>query len=891
MRKRVNKKRLTKNAAICMAVFFLLSPVCDQVMAAGGATLQERREQAVFLARNGEYDKALRIFEEELDAKDPRASDAVIYDYIAVLHWQGKDAEATAQYEARYASDHVALPAYLLRMIGEAYYRLSRYDEAEKLYVSAQAAGDEKSAEVLERIALLQGKLQPGSPDVSVQALREYAVILARRSEFAQALAILEKLTASSEASSECVSDYLVVLAWADKQQDALKVYETHFLHNPERLTSYAQKTVGELLVAAGRYEAARDLYSRIANRGGDAALYLAQLNARTGNFSEAMPYYDQSVAAAPRDFSLYLERAKAWLSGGAYDKADLDFRKAEALLLLSDANRRKDLDAQRATAFLRAGEFAEARDVLSPHIVKGTATLLMQCDYMIALQGTANYDRAIAAGEVLWPDKSSVPAYGLQALADCYLRKKNYVAAERYHTMVLEKHTPQRRNSLLSRAYARLKLGNLTAAKLDYEAAAREFPQTRELIAIDAKGLFKLKDFHAAKEVFRTLADLDEASGPVYRQHYAFDLLINEMPREAYEEYRKLAAETDAKEQGYAGMVQAAVRYGDYSAARAALQELQRYDSGAKETVEARKAWENRWRGSFSIGGRLFENYQTKSYAYSDMNLEADLGNSWRLLLEGSYNTFREDLYNDALNRLERPRAYAPAFGAGLRYIGQHFDISAVGLHRSSTAEGYGYWYGGSYYFNDFTWLNYTQRRTTTENPGGVRAGVMVTERDLTMNRRVGPKDLYTLGYIWNTYSDGNRNRGFHWRFGHLSVAEASKEVEWYVYQNRSRWKVESPLYDSPNRRVGYGPGLRMRWARPRVDYWELTTEFSFGYDAPDNTDFTPYVRLEKGWELGPNESFTVGGEYGWRSDRTNDVKTLREGYHQFDVRYNVSW
>lgn len=884
------KRRFLKNAIIYVATISLFSPFNGHV-SAGGTEVSERQEQAVLMARRGEYDEALRIFEEELGAKELDASEKIVYDYLAVLQWKGRDADVTALYEARYAANPTILPAYLLRMIGDSYYRLTFYDKAKMLYLAAKAAGDEKGAEALEKTALLLGELAPESPNVSTEALHEYAIVLARRGDFAAALKILETLIGRSDVSLQWISDYIVVLAWADKPQEALAVYERFFQRKPEQMTSYAQKTVGELLEAAGRYEAARDLYAKLAVEGNDGALLLAQINARKGDFSEAMAYYDKGVLSAPTNFSPYLERAKAWLSGGAYASADRDFCKARTLLSPSDLEHKREIDAQRAAAFLRTGEFAEGRDLLAPYVANGTATISMQCDYIVSLQGTVNYDQAIAVGEILWVDKASVPAYGLQSLADCYLRKKKFATAVQYHTFVLEKNTPQRRNSLLSRAYAYLKLGNLKAAKADYEAAIREYPQMRQYVAGDAKGLFMLKNFHAAKEVFRTLSSLDEVHGPVYRQHYAFDLLINEMPREAYVEYRKLAKETDAKEQGYAGMVQAAIRYGDYNAARAALERLERYDSGSIVAAEARKAWENRWRGSFSVGGRFFKNYQTKSYLYSDMNLEADMGNSWRVLFEGGYDTFREDLYDSVLNRTERPTAYAPSFGMGVRYMSRNFDISVLGLRMSSHVDEGAYRLAGSYYFNDFTWIDYMQRRATTENPGGLSAGIMVTERDLAMNRRIGPKDLYTFGYVWNTYSDGNRNRGFRWRFGHMSVADAPKEIEWYIYQNHTGWKFETPLYDSPGSRVGYGPGVRMRWIRPRRDYWEMTAELSFGYDAPDNTDFTPFVRLEKGWELGPNESFAIGGEYGWRSDRTNSVKTLREGYHQIDVRYNVSW
>ena len=51
----------------------------------------------------------------------------------------------------------------------------------------------------------------------------------------------------------------------------------------------------------------------------------------------------------------------------------------------------------------------------------------------------------------------------------------------------------------------------------------------------------------------------------------------------------------------------------------------------------------------------------------------------------------------------------------------------------------GLGYEYDLDYYFRDFTWLNYSERRSGVDNPDGYNRGIKHTERSLTLHRQIG--------------------------------------------------------------------------------------------------------------------------------------------------------
>ncbi len=843
---------------------------------------KEKRETAVLMAREGKYDQALAIFENDLNAKSPDASEAVVQDYMAILGWAGKNPQVVQLFEQRYAANPSALPPFLQRIVGDSYYRLQRYTEAKALYTLAADQGDQQSGVGLQKTRIMLKEIDVKDPSVDSKIVQEYAIELARNNKFDESIALFDSLIKEGKADNSCLYDYITVLNWAGKNDEALAVYQANFANAPEKLPPYTQRSIGNIYFSLGNFVEAKKMYSLAAAQGDAAStIALAESDVRLGDLHAAMRTFDKLVDGDPMNPEVYMQRGNAYLQAGAYYSADRDFEQALSLVPEDNFERRRQIQSTRAAAFISVSEFAAGRDILQPYIEKKQATMIMQCDYIISLQGTGAYDKAITEGERMWPDKKVVPPYGLRALGDCYLRMRKYSKAVECHDIVISHNSPEKRTSLLSKAYALAADNKVSAAKEVYAQAIREFPQTKNVIAGDAKGFFERGRFHAGKEVFRTLADSNPGYGP-YRQQLAFDLFINEMPREAYVEYKKLAEETPSKEAGYAGMAQSAIMYGDYAAAEKALAKMSEYDTGSVDAVEAKRAWANRWRGSFEIGYQLFRNYQEKHYNLAGAALETDLGSSWRFLADAGYNNYKEDV----------DRSDVPYGSMGIGYVARKFDLRAWGAFFAGAESSGGYRVLGNYYFNDFMWLTYDELRANVENPTGIDEGIMHTTRDLTLNRRIGPKDLYTVGYLWDNYSDSNQNRGFHWRFGHMSIDWERKEVEWYIFQNHYDWDEDrSPLYDSPSSRVGYGPGLRMRWTKPRISYWEIITELAFGYDAPDSTDFTPYVRLERGWHLGPRKLLVAGYEYGLRTDRTNDDRSLNHGYHQFDIRYYVSW
>ncbi len=875
-------KALKKYFINCCAAFLLYSLWGQNfVLAQEVGLLEQKRQKAVLMARAGDYANAIAIFEQDLNVNSSLASDDIVFDYIDILNWAGDDAKVIALYENRYAAVPGKVDGYTIRLIAGSYYRQRQFVKAQKLYKLGLENKDKISNIGFEKTQLWLGEKNFDSDGISVDAAREYAVELARLNSFNKAIKIMTSLIENNPSDKLLYYDLISIYSWSGQEDKAMVLYETFLADKVQQMPIFAQKTVAGIYLSLGKYQEAQKLYLLAYAKGDETALLAsAQVDARIGNVSEAMAVLDNIVKNNPNDYNTYVMRANTYMYAGLYTDASKDYDKALSLVDADNVATIGQIISTKAAFFIRASEFAEARDLLEPYVKNNTATAFMQADYIVCLQGTGEYSKAVLMGEGMWVDKTNVPTYGLRALADCYLRLKNYSKALEYHKLVIARNTPDKRLSMLSYAYCLAATNKVAEAKVVYSRLVEEFPIAKTIVSGDAKGLFERGRFHAGKAVFKTLIDNDAAYGP-YREQFAFKLYTNAMPREAYREYKKLTKYTAFKEIGYAGMVQSAIDFGDYKAAREALKELDKYDTGSKEAIEARKAWVNRWRGSLGMNSSLFNNYQGKDYKTFNLWLETDIGDSWRFLADVSSGNYKEDPYRQSIDSVS----------SGLSYVGYNFDIKVLGSFNRTDVDNNGYRLNARYFLNDFFWIGIDTQKANVTAPRALAHQIMDTSKTISINRRVGAKDYYSFSYLWDEYSDNNRNRGFNIRFSHTSLATDKKEISWYITSSQYNWKFESPYYDSPARRVSYGPGFKIRWITPRVGYIDFVAELNSSYDLPDKTDFTPFFRLEKGWQLSAKSTLAVGIEYGARTNRTQNNNNLNFGYRQIDIRYYLSW
>ncbi|MBA4388856.1 MAG: poly-beta-1,6 N-acetyl-D-glucosamine export porin PgaA [Verrucomicrobia bacterium] len=111
---------------LSVAVFLLVSGICFSTEQATKA----EHARAVALAREGDHDAALNILEKLL--KDDDGNLDALNDYILVLSWADRHAEAVASFEGRIGAG--STPVFVVRAAANSYRELRKFDTALDLY-------------------------------------------------------------------------------------------------------------------------------------------------------------------------------------------------------------------------------------------------------------------------------------------------------------------------------------------------------------------------------------------------------------------------------------------------------------------------------------------------------------------------------------------------------------------------------------------------------------------------------------------------------------------------------------------------------------------------------------------------------------------------------------
>lgn len=120
MSKSSNPRRrfFSKTMALSALFSFTVSQLVFAEAILKDMTTDEKREKAVLIAREGDYTTALNIFENDLQVNAVNVSNNIVYDYMAVLNWDGQMQQVINIYESRYAANPAILPAFTKRIVG-----------------------------------------------------------------------------------------------------------------------------------------------------------------------------------------------------------------------------------------------------------------------------------------------------------------------------------------------------------------------------------------------------------------------------------------------------------------------------------------------------------------------------------------------------------------------------------------------------------------------------------------------------------------------------------------------------------------------------------------------------------------------------------------------------
>lgn len=723
-------------------------------------------------------------------------------------------------------------------------------------------------------------------------SLHGYAVDLSHKEIFAESLMILQWLYQNDTTDKPVLYDYIVVLNWSGNNRGAVDMFEKEKVTDPP---AFVLRSVGGSYYQLQNYEKSVDYLGQAAAKGDrKAKIWQAQSYYRLGDTASANAIYDALLAQTPNDIEVLRSRASMKMMAGNYTEALVDFQKVLEVSAGMDnaAEIKKAVDYDMAIAHIRLGEESKAILLLKPYVDNGTADTFMQADYILALRLYQDYPTAVAEGTRLWPDWGKVPVFGLQAYADSYVRLGQVKKAIPIYEHI-RKRDPNANGAKLGLAFSQMMTGHIDEGLKVYDELFTIDPSLADVALDDAYYFFEQGKYVAGTKLYN-LVVTRFPNNPVYRQEFASSLADNEMPRDAYHQYKALSNVGDGEAAGLSGMVENAVEVGDYHQASQAVSKLQEQYAGNVLAEQAMKAYEERRKGGADMGFNFYHDYKGVEYQNWQLNGDQSLGNSsFSILAQVNHNKL------DNKDTGTSTTINSQALGVGLKNI--RSDFQAWYYNYQNNGRFSGYKFISNFYPSDRVTfgldasrgpLAYSPESMNPSLAGFTDGRIMTNDYTLRTSIKDGTKNVYEFSYTHRLYSDDNRANSYNASWIRTLLFNDQRESYRFLFWNHDTWNIQRPeLYDSPSSRNTYGVGWNEKWKFAK-HYWELTGTLEWGRDNPENTEFQPNLRLEYGYNFSPTRILVLAAEYGARTDNTNNSGSLSHfGYSRYEVNYEFSW
>ena len=357
--------------------------------------------QAMDWAKEEKYGQALTALA-QLQEKYPSVP-RLLFDRAVVLHWAGRDKEATALYETKIAGLK-DIPPYVQEAVANAYFRQANYALARPLYHNLASAGDLRGrrarlleAEVLIRqsdpagaqkiyeaflqenpndfeVYLARGRARLGNGDTwrSIEDFAAAQAIVAKQGDMdkkrkidsllasaclragdaERSAAVLKPYIQNGQADPAMQADYVAALRMGGNLDQA--VSEANRLW-PDLLKAPASglRTLGDAYLLQENFDQAIRVYFLALQKEPQnyfATLGLASAKVQKGQLTEALPLYDQVVAQNPKLAEIVLDECLYFMTLGKTGAAQKIFAVVSARIPATSAFYRQYADRLKFT-------------------------------------------------------------------------------------------------------------------------------------------------------------------------------------------------------------------------------------------------------------------------------------------------------------------------------------------------------------------------------------------------------------------------------------------------------------------------------------------------------------------------------------------------------------
>lgn len=725
--------------------------------------------------------------------------------------------------------------------------------------------------------------------------MREKAVIAARSGDYNTALPMLNQLYRSDASDKDAIYDYLTVLNWAGKYTEVINVYnKSDIKSNIAEMPSYVRQNVVGAYYRLHRLDEAIEILQPMIKEGDkEALLLLGQIYIKAGKYQEADDVYNGLLKKDPDDISIYKHRALAAISANNWHMAVKEWRNLKNICeqnpeKYANSGIYKEMADSLSVAYIKLGSYKEAEAVLKPYIDDGTANASMAGNYISALILLNRQKEVESIYYKFFKDYQSTPAFVLRELAGSYVRLKNYDKAIEVYEYLINSPAVSTGDKLnfayvacLNKGYA--DLGVATYADV---LASTDGDKMASRILSEARLLLLSGRYGTAEKVYYELIKHDKRFHNIYAGH----LLNAGQYQTAWHEYELMLDDPQLHDLGAEGIVQTAIRLGDYKTAEKFTAELKEsHDGNEGDYPKAAGSLKNRRMGEIYFNGNVYTDHddsdQTDISTYFDqymgegMWVEGGLG---KIYIKDSENGEHAHLSTARYGVRNTTRKWDVFAAANLFRINSdnsvkpYIDI----LFRPTDRHSIGFSYSNEPVY-DADAINYD---------GG---SIFSKNYSLRYNYNVLPGRDYYVELSRYLFDDGNRRWG--WVFGeNLSIYDDRRRGKTLVrnlHWGRSRNRLQDVVYSSPRFNENFGGEWRWGKALGNDDVLYRILGLVWDRDYPDPITLNPYMRVEYDKTIDRYHYFSAGFTYSWRTGSWWGGRGIYYNSKQIDFTYNVVW
>ena len=711
-------------------------------------------------------------------------------------------------------------------------------------------------------------------------AIREDAVIKAREGNYNYALNILDNLYKSEKTDYKTINDYITILNWAGKYQEAIDVYEKN---KYDGMPDYVLLNIASSYYRIMNLNKAEEILQPLVNKDDkEATILLSQIYIKMSRIKDANELYDELEKKYPNDVNIKIQKA---LSCSSVENWSLAAYEWKQILDAYDENTEKiikkiDIVNNLSISYIKLARYDDAEKLLREYINNHMASGSMIGNYMTSLNMLAKSEQVPQIYDKYYSSYEETPIFVLRELADSYIRSKKYDLALDIYKYLYKQQDVNTEDRYRLAYYSCLN-GDFDTGKNVYENILSMQKNSNDnfpaRILREGNTLLKQGKYKAADVLYQELIKYDKR----YHAIYVDDLVKESQYQTALHEAYLMAKDEEMHDTALESIVQISTKeeIRDYKTAEKLVNELHDKYKTEDRYAKAGGSFRNKKYGEVYAEVNNYSDYDDTSR--TDINLMGEQyleNNFWIDYQIGK--TYIKDENDGNTANLETKKL-------GLRYTSRKWNsLIAVNLFGLDSNDKTGLYVDTSFNPSDREIINFIYSSEPVYNANVINnydGGLFSDNYSLRYNYIFNNRENSYIELRKSDFDDDNKRYG--WEISHQYIInneydnDDGRSLTRTFTWSRDRYSNQDVVYNSP--KLSEFIGADWRWSQHLSTSESLYKIFGIGWsrDYPEELVLSPYIGIEYNKAIDNNQYINAGIIYGLHTE-----SWLGEGSWEYD-------